>query len=132
MEAVLHNAPELRGLLWIAAALFGAVVGSFLNVVIWGLPREGARLRPGSHCPACGAPIRWFDNVPLLSWLLLLGRCRACREKISARYPLIELFTALLSLAVFYRFGASWYYFLYFAFAAALLAASAIDLEHRI
>ena len=82
------------------AALLGALIGSFLNVVIHRLPLGESLVTPGSHCPSCGAPVRAFDNVPVLSWLLLRGRCRACGEAISPRYPLVELTTGLLYAAV--------------------------------
>jgi len=84
----------------IAVWLFalGGAFGSFLNVVIYRLPAGMSLLRPGSHCPACKRPIRWFDNVPILGWLILRGRCRDCRAKISARYPTIEAITAGLFL----------------------------------
>lgn len=72
------------------AALLGASVGSFLNVVVWRLPREESVIWPGSHCPRCGTPLMWWENVPLLSWVGLRGRCRYCRAAISRRYPLIE------------------------------------------
>ena len=75
------------------AAVLGLVVGSFLNVVIHRLPQGGSLLWPGSHCPRCQAPVRWYDNLPVLSWLLLRGRCRSCRVAISARYPAVELLT---------------------------------------
>jgi leader peptidase (prepilin peptidase)/N-methyltransferase len=81
------------------AALLGACVGSFLNVVAWRLPREESVVQPGSHCPRCGTPLRWFENVPVLSWLLLRGRCRHCGAPIAARYPLVELLTAGLWVA---------------------------------
>jgi leader peptidase (prepilin peptidase)/N-methyltransferase len=74
---------------------FGSVIGSFLNVVIYRVPRGGSLSRPGSACGACGHSIRWYDNIPLVSWLVLRARCRDCRAPISARYPLVELFTAL-------------------------------------
>jgi leader peptidase (prepilin peptidase)/N-methyltransferase len=77
--------------------IFGAVFGSFLNVCIYRLPRSGMSIiKPSSRCPKCERPIRWFDNIPLLSYLLLLGRCRHCKNPISLRYPLVELLTALL------------------------------------
>lgn len=82
------------------AGLFGACVGSFLNVVIWRLPRGESLSKEASHCPRCGAKIRWYDNVPVLGWLMLRGRCRACRGGISARYPIIEALTALLFVLV--------------------------------
>src|SRR5438445_4383843 len=74
--------------------VLGACVGSFLNVVIWRLPRGESLVRPGSRCPSCGKPIRWYDNLPVLSWILLRARCRACSKPISARYPLVEPLTA--------------------------------------
>jgi leader peptidase (prepilin peptidase)/N-methyltransferase len=114
------------------ALVFGAVVGSFLNVMIWRLPRGESLIRPGSHCPLCGAAIRWYDNIPILSWLMLRGRCRHCRAWISIRYPLVEAAAALLSFFLYRRFGHSWHYLIYFGFASALLAASVIDLAHRI
>jgi leader peptidase (prepilin peptidase)/N-methyltransferase len=81
------------------AALLGACVGSFLNVVAWRLPREESLIQPGSHCPRCGTSLCWFENVPVLGWLLLRGRCRHCGAAISARYPLVELLTAGLWVA---------------------------------
>jgi len=131
MSEMLQAMLDVRVLHWVVP-VFGAAVGSFLNVVIWRLPRDESLVRPGSHCSSCGVPIRWYDNIPLLSWLWLRGRCRACRSWISVRYPLIELLTALLGLGLLYRYGPSWRFLAYFVFAAALLAASAIDLEHRI
>ena len=82
------------------AGLFGACVGSFLNVVIWRLPRGESLSRESSHCPRCSAKIRWYDNVPVLGWLMLRGRCRACLGGISARYPIVEALTALLFVLV--------------------------------
>jgi leader peptidase (prepilin peptidase)/N-methyltransferase len=78
----------------------GTVIGSFLNVVVYRLPAGMSIVRPGSHCPQCKTPIRWYDNVPVLGWLALAGRCRHCRQSISPRYPLVEGFTGLLFLAV--------------------------------
>jgi prepilin signal peptidase PulO-like enzyme (type II secretory pathway) len=78
-----------------AALLLGLVIGSFLNVVIHRLPRGESLSHPGSHCPACGAPVHWYDNVPLLSFLWLGARCRGCRARISWRYPAVELATGL-------------------------------------
>jgi leader peptidase (prepilin peptidase)/N-methyltransferase len=75
-------------------ALFGACVGSFLNVVVWRLPREESLMFPGSHCPRCGTSLAWFENLPVLSWLLLRGRCRHCHAPIAVRYPLLELLCA--------------------------------------
>ncbi len=83
-------------------ALVGACIGSFLNVVVWRLPREESLVFPGSHCPRCGASLAWFENVPLLSWLLLRGRCRHCQAPIAVRYPLVELLTAGLWVAMLF------------------------------
>jgi len=84
----------------IIAALFGLIIGSFLNVVVWRLPRGESLSHPGSHCPGCGTPIKVYDNVPVAGWLLLRGRCRACRAPISSRYPLVEAATAVLYVVV--------------------------------
>src|SRR5215211_1496866 len=78
----------------------GAFIGSFLNVVVHRVPRRESLVKPGSHCPACDAAVRPYDNVPVLSWLVLRGRCRDCGVRIPARYPLLELLTALLFVAV--------------------------------
>lgn len=112
----------------LAAAAYGACFGSFLNVVIHRLPREQSLLRPRSRCPRCAAPIRWFDNVPVLSWLLLRGRCRACRARISARYPLVELAMAALAAALWLRWPGRPLWAAAAALAAgALLAVALID-----
>ncbi len=112
-----------------AAALFGLLVGSFLNVLIHRLPREESIVHPGSHCPACGAPIRPLDNMPVLSWLLLGGRCRACGAPISARYPLVELGNGALWAAAFWK-APSWVDFASGAFlCSACLALAWIDAD---
>lgn len=82
------------------AACLGAIIGSFLNVVAWRLPRGESLVRPGSHCPSCQAPVKPYDNVPVLAWIWLRGRCRACRAPISPRYPLVEAATGVLWAAV--------------------------------
>ncbi len=115
-----------------AAFLFGAVVGSFLNVVVHRLPREESVVRPGSRCPACGEPIRAHDNVPILGWLLLGGRCRDCRAPISPRYPLVELANALLWTALAQRLGPGLSFLVLAAFCSALVAVTLIDLDHLI
>jgi leader peptidase (prepilin peptidase)/N-methyltransferase len=118
--------------LLVAVFLFGLVIGSFLNVLIHRFPRGESVAFPGSHCPACGAPIRPYDNVPVLSWLLLRGRCRACRAPISVRYPVIELANALLWVAAFLR-APGWGDFASGAFlCSACLALLVIDAEFRI
>jgi leader peptidase (prepilin peptidase)/N-methyltransferase len=113
--------------------LFGALVGSFLNVVIVRLPEEGASVVfPASHCPVCKKDIAWYDNIPLLSFLLLRGRCRQCQARISWRYPLVEAAMALLSLALYQHFGLTLLFPIYFLFCAALVAVIFIDFQHQI
>ena len=114
------------------AFVFGSLVGSFLNVVIHRLPRGESIVHPGSHCPACGNAIRPWHNVPILAWLWLRGRCRDCGVRISARYPLVELATALLFAIVAQRFGPSPMAWLWMGFGAALLVAAMVDIDHRI
>jgi leader peptidase (prepilin peptidase)/N-methyltransferase len=125
----------VRELVWffpVAAALFGAVIGSFLNVVIHRLPTGESLAVPGSHCPRCGAPIRPRDNVPVVSWILLRGRCRACGEPISPRYPLVELANALLWAALALRHGPGAAFVALAALCSALLAITLIDVDHWI
>lgn len=109
--------------------VFGLAVGSFLNVVIHRVPRNESVLRPGSHCPHCRSPIRAWQNVPVLSWLVLRGRCGQCHGPISVRYPLVELLTALLFVAVTARFGASPVLPAYLYLAAVAVALALIDLD---
>jgi leader peptidase (prepilin peptidase)/N-methyltransferase len=113
-------------------AVLGAAVGSFLNVVIHRLPRDESIVRPRSRCPHCETALRPSDNVPLLSWLLLRGRCRMCGARISLRYPLVELFTAAAFAAVALTQGVDHDLLLELPFAAVLIAVAGIDLEHRI
>jgi leader peptidase (prepilin peptidase)/N-methyltransferase len=116
---------------WIvAAAALGLVVGSFLNVVIHRLPRGESVVRPRSRCPACAAPIAAWDNVPLLSWLWLRGRCRGCGGGISPRYPAVEALTGAVFAALVASHGAGLESVLFCLFAAALIAAAAIDFDH--
>lgn len=144
MPAEILYSPWVLGLL-------GLLIGSFLNVVVHRLPQmmerdwraQSAELlglpdpdagkppvglsRPRSRCPSCGHAIRWYENIPLASWLALGGRCSACKTRISARYPLIELATGALFAAIAWRFGAQWTTLLWCGFAAALIALAAID-----
>jgi leader peptidase (prepilin peptidase)/N-methyltransferase len=116
-----------------AAGLLGLVVGSFLNVVILRLPDHSQSIVfPASHCPECSAMISWYDNIPILSYLILRGRCRHCRGTISFQYPLVELMMALLSMALVYRFQLSPASAGYFIFCAALLVIIFIDIHHQI
>ena len=112
---------------WVFAT--GAVVGSFLNVVIARVPKHQSIVSPSSRCPRCGKPIAWYDNIPLLSWILLRARCRSCGQPISLRYPLVELLTGVLAVAVLRHVGPNWTALGYFAFAATLVALSYIDLD---
>jgi len=115
------------------SALLGAVIGSFLNVVILRLPKEDASIAfPASHCPGCQTPIAWYDNIPIVSFLFLRARCRSCGMKISWQYPLVEAVMALLAVALFRQFGPTWAFGIYFLFCAALLAIFVIDLHHQI
>lgn len=114
------------------ALLVGLVVGSYLNVVIHRLPRGRSTILPRSRCPVCQAPIRARDNLPVVSWLLLRGRCRRCGVPISPRYPLVEAITGLLFVACFERFGLSAAAFVAAFFCALLVALAGIDLDHLI
>jgi leader peptidase (prepilin peptidase)/N-methyltransferase len=115
-----------------ACVLFGLVVGSFLNVVIHRVPRLESVVWPASHCPHCGEPIRPRDNVPLVSYVLLRGRCRNCKEPISARYPAVEATTGLLFGVAAYEFGVSLALLPALALISALISLAVIDLEHRL
>ncbi|HEX3979409.1 MAG TPA: prepilin peptidase [Solirubrobacteraceae bacterium] len=114
------------------AAVIGLCLGSFLNVVAYRLPAGLSLVTPGSACPGCGAAIRPYDNVPVVSWLVLGGHCRACDTRISARYPLIEGLTGALFAAVVIAQGSSRTIWLHLLFVAALVAITVIDLEHQI
>ena len=116
----------------IISIIFGAIMGSFLNVCSIRLPKEESIVAPGSHCPQCKKPIKFYDNIPLVSYLLLKGRCRYCHSPISIQYPLVEGITALGSLILFMKFGPSLSYLIYFAFVAALIVITVIDLYHQI
>jgi leader peptidase (prepilin peptidase)/N-methyltransferase len=116
----------------VVAAPFGLLIGSFLNVVAYRLPRGESLVKPGSHCTTCGEAVRPWDNVPVLSWLVLRGRCRGCGDRISARYPAIELITALVFAATALVNGFDADLALELPFAAMLIAVAGIDLEHRI
>jgi leader peptidase (prepilin peptidase) / N-methyltransferase len=112
--------------------VLGATIGSFLNVVIHRLPAGESLVKPRSRCPGCERPIAPYDNVPVFSWLALRGRCRGCGQPISARYPLVELLTALLFAAIALVRGLDADLLLELPFAAMLVAVAGIDLQHRI
>lgn len=119
-------------LLALIVGILGLVVGSFLNVVIYRVPRRQSIVRPRSSCPACGVTIGERDNIPIVSWLLLRGRCRRCATPISKRYPLVEAATAGLFAAAAVRFGLSWELPSYLVLFASLLVLSAADIEHGV
>lgn len=112
--------------------LLGLSLGSFLNVCIHRIPHKQSILHPPSSCPHCGERIRFYDNIPLLSFLFLMGKCRHCRHLISLRYPIVESLIALLSLFLFTTYGISFQYLLLLLFAGTLVTISFIDLDHRI
>jgi leader peptidase (prepilin peptidase)/N-methyltransferase len=114
------------------AFVLGACIGSFLNVVVWRLPRGESLVRPASHCPGCDAPIPAWANVPLLSYLALRGRCRACGAHISARYPLVEALTGAVFAALLLVHGPSARLLVDWLLAAALIAVTFIDIDHQI
>jgi len=120
-------------IVWAAAfGVLGLAVGSFLNVVIWRVPRKESVVRPASRCPGCGAAIRPLDNVPVASWLVLRGRCRHCSAPISPRYPLVELGTGVVFSLVAWHLQADWALPAFLVLTATLVAVAAIDLEHYI
>ncbi len=112
--------------------LMGTFVGSFLNVCAYRLPREQSVVRPRSRCPRCGSPIAWYDNIPLLSFALLRGRCRRCRGAIHWRYPVVEALSGIAAVAVVHRFGHGPVALIYLVFIWALLTASVVDFEFQI
>ncbi|MBW1730998.1 MAG: prepilin peptidase [Deltaproteobacteria bacterium] len=119
-------------ILTIFSFLFGLALGSFANVCIYRLPLGRSIVCPPSSCPHCGQQIKFYDNIPLLSYLLLKGKCRVCGHPISAQYPLVELSMGLISLALFIRYGASYQYILYLLFTGSLVVITFIDLHHQI
>jgi leader peptidase (prepilin peptidase)/N-methyltransferase len=112
--------------------VLGSTVGSFLNVCIYRIPEGLSIVRPRSRCPQCGAPIAWYHNVPILSWVLLKGRCATCRAPFSVRYPLVEALTGTLFALFFYRFGFHPLTPVALLLVAALVVISFIDLDHQI
>ncbi len=111
---------------------FSAIIGSFLNVCIYRIPREESLWSPRSHCPSCQHIIPWYDNIPLISYTILKGRCRFCRIFISPQYPVVEAFTALAGWAVYARYGLTPEGIFYALFVFVLIALTGIDLEHQI
>jgi leader peptidase (prepilin peptidase)/N-methyltransferase len=135
---VYHNKQKkriimLQTIIIVFSFIFGAVVGSFLNVVILRLPAEGESIVfPASRCPKCLQPLQWYDNIPIISFILLRKKCRHCAAPISWQYPLVELTMALLALALALKFGMTPALPIYFVFTAALLVVIVIDFYHKI
>jgi len=126
---------ETMGSFWVMLVFIfwmGCCVGSFLNVCIYRLPQDLSVVFPRSFCPSCRVPIRAYDNIPLVSYLFLGGKCRNCGAGISWRYPLVEALAGGVALALFLKFGFSFAFLAYFVLAAALIVISFIDLDHRI
>ena len=128
---MLEDLPQ--ALIYVIAGLIGAILGSFANVCIVRLPREKSVLWPPSHCPACGHRLSWWENVPLLSYIVLRARCRSCRRLISARYPVVEAICIVLSILLWLKLGHPLDYLLYFCLLVVpLVVISFIDLSHRV
>ena len=127
---------------WVLAGIWGALWGSFFNVCIYRVGLYESVVHPRSRCPSCGTPIAGIDNVPILSWLVLGGRCRHCKTRISFRYPLVEAISCALAVAVYWRFVSTRtdvppaelaaHFFVYFAFCGTLLVLSGIDFDHKL
>ncbi len=112
---------------------FGAIWGSFSNVIIYRLPKGESVVTPRSRCQSCSTPIKWYDNVPILSWLLFLrGKCRNCKAKISARYPFVEFLTGAVFALIFLKYGYKWITVEYLLLAWGLITVSFIDIDHMI
>ena len=112
--------------------LFGLIVGSFLNVCIHRIPRKISLVRPSSACPQCNERIRFYDNIPLISYVILRGKCRFCKKSISIRYPIVELLSGSLSMSLFVKYGLTPHYFLLYFFSASLIIITFVDLQHKI
>lgn len=117
---------------YVIAGLIGALVGSFLNVCIYRLPRRESIVWPGSHCPACSRPIAWYDNIPLASYLVLVGRCRSCSVPIPWRYPVVEGLNAAGYIGLLWYFGLGWSTAVYALLYSSLLVVAGTDLSHKI
>jgi len=118
--------------LYVFVFIFGALIGSFLNVCIYRIPRRISIVWPSSRCPSCNQPIRAWDNIPLLSFLMLGGSCRNCRARIPYRYPLVEALNAAFYVILMWRFGPGWPFSIYALFCSALIVITFIDLDFQI
>ncbi len=112
--------------------VFGICIGSFLNVCIYRLPESKSIVRPGSMCPNCSTPIRFYDNIPILSYIALRGKCRYCKAAISFRYPVVEFISGLFAVGIFLKYGIGLEAVIYYTFTAALLVITFIDVDHQI
>jgi leader peptidase (prepilin peptidase)/N-methyltransferase len=112
--------------------ILGLIIGSFLNVCIYRLPRNLSIVKPASSCPNCGAKIKPWDNIPVLSYILLKGKCRGCGEKISIRYPLVEFLNGIFYLAAYVRFDFGWHLLFIFIFLSTLIVITFIDIDYQI
>ncbi|MGB9716136.1 MAG: prepilin peptidase [Thermodesulfovibrionales bacterium] len=119
-------------MIYIFPFIFGLIVGSFLNVCIYRIPRKISIIIPSSRCPSCNIPIKAWDNIPILSYLFLRGRCRFCKTRISTRYPLIEFLNGLFYVFAIWKFGIGWHTLIYFAFLSSLIVITFIDLDFQI
>jgi len=120
--------PEL--LIALFVFIFGILIGSFLNVVIYRIPKGESIVFPASKCQSCQTPLKWYHNVPIFSWLFLRGKCGFCADKISMQYPLIELATGIIAVSLFYKLGLVWYFPIVFAVFTLLLALVMIDFKY--
>jgi leader peptidase (prepilin peptidase)/N-methyltransferase len=123
---------ELDLFYYVVFFVFGAIFGSFGNVVIYRLPKEESVVKPGSHCYNCQKPVRWYDNIPIFSWFILRGKCRHCGAKFSIRYALVELLMASLFALSYHYVGISWSLLEYLIFIFGLVVCTFIDLDHMI
>lgn len=122
----------MNSLLIVWVFVLGSVIGSFLNVCIYRIPAGISIVHPSSRCPSCESRIRWWQNIPIFSWLALRGRCANCKSRISYRYPAVEVLTGLLFLQAYSRFGLESPFFVYAFFSAVLVVITFIDLDHQI
>jgi leader peptidase (prepilin peptidase)/N-methyltransferase len=119
-------------MIYILTILFGSIIGSFLNVCIYRIPRNLSIISPSSRCPSCQSPIRPYDNIPIISYIILRGRCRYCKTPISPRYPLVESLNAILYGLIIWRLGLGWHTLILFAFISSLIVITFIDLDFQI
>lgn len=126
--------PSLPGLsyIYLTAFIFGSIAGSFLNVCIYRLPRDESVISPASHCPSCKNPVRFYENIPVISYLILRGRCSRCSAPISPLYPVVEILSGLLTVFFIHRYGIEFKTFVYIALTYSLIIVSFIDIKYMI